>query len=309
MQGEYVGIDFGGANIRMGLINERGEVGDLLYLSTKEYCSWGDLLSELASAIIRIQVDGLRAVGIAVAGGVCISKGVVSYSPHVRWIDGQPIRESLARTVNLPVWIDNDANAIAYGEWMYGAGKGLSSIICLTLGSGVGGGIILDGKLHRGEGGLGGEIGHMCVEPDGRRCTCEKRGCLEAYSSGTAVTAIYRERSQNGNTGDQISPVQIYERAIAGDKVALEVFKCFGEHLGIAIANLVNIFSIHRYIITGGVSQAWELFFDPLERVLDANLFNPHRGRVEVRRGQLGDRAGVIGAAHMAQDYVKSKMG
>jgi len=302
MEGQYIGIDWGGTNIRLAMVNKEGEVGDLLYLSTKEYSSWGRLLKRLESLIKEMEADRIKAVGVAVAGGLLISKGIMSYSPHVRWMDGQPIREDLAKATGLPVFLENDANAVTYGEWMYGAGKGLSSMICLTLGSGVGGGIILNKSLYRGEDGLGGEIGHMCVRPGGRLCRCGKKGCLEAYSSGSALSTIYRERSQNGGIDYQLNPVRIYERAIAGEKLALDVFKTFGENLGIAIANLVNVFSIHHYIITGGVSRAWEPFFDPLERALEANLFNPHKGRVKVFPGQLGDKAGVIGVARLAAD-------
>jgi glucokinase len=304
MEAQYIGIDMGGTNIRLALVSKEGEVGDLVFLSTKEYSSWGDLLIKLTSMIAEMDRDRVKAVGVAVAGGVLIPKGIMSYSPNVRWMDGQPVRENLAKATGLPVWIENDANAITYGEWMYGAGKGFSSIICLTLGSGVGGGIILDGDLYRGEDGLAGEIGHMCLQPGGRACSCGKRGCLEAYSSGSALSAIYGERSQKREIDDQLNPVQIYERAIGGEKLALDVFDTFGEHLGIAIANLVNVFSVHHYIITGGVSHAWELFFDPLERALEANLFSPHKGRVEVFPGQLGNKAGVMGVARLAADHL-----
>ncbi len=304
MQGQFIGIDLGGTNIRIGLVDERDEVGDLRYLSSKEYSSWDDLLIKLTSVIKEMGAGRLKAVGIAVAGGVLTSKGTMSYSPHIRWMDGQPIEESLARAINLPVWMDNDANAITYGEWAYGAGKGFSSIICLTLGSGVGGGIILNGNLYRGEDGLGGEIGHMCVQPNGRPCRCGKRGCLEAYSSGTAISTIYGEKNREVEIDNPLSPIQIYERAIAGEWLALDVFNILGEYLGIAIASLVNVFSVHHYVITGGVSRAWELFFDRLQEALEANLFNPHRGRVKVFRGQLGDKAGVIGVARIARDHV-----
>jgi len=259
MEAQYIGIDMGGTNIRLALVSKEGEVGDLVFLSTKEYSSWGDLLIKLTSMIAEMDRDRVKAVGVAVAGGVLIPKGIMSYSPNVRWMDGQPVRENLAKATGLPVWIENDANAITYGEWMYGAGKGFSSIICLTLGSGVG---------------------------------------------GSALSAIYGERSQKREIDDQLNPVQIYERAIGGEKLALDVFDTFGEHLGIAIANLVNVFSVHHYIITGGVSHAWELFSDPLERALEANLFSPHRRRVEVFPGQLGDKAGVMGVARLAADYL-----
>jgi len=308
MEEYYIGIDLGGTNIRIGLVDEGDQVGDLVYLSVKEYSSWDDLLMDLVSIIKEMEVNRVRAVGVAVAGGVVISRGIVSYSPHVRWIDGQPVRQSLAKAIDLPVWMENDANAVTYGEWMYGAGKGFSSIICLTLGSGVGGGIILNSGLHRGEDGLAGEIGHMCVQPNGRPCRCGKKGCLEAYSSGTAISIIYREKDRNGAIDDGIKPLQVYEKATGGDTLALEVFEGFGGHLGVAIANLVNVFSIHHYIITGGVSRAWELFSDPLEEALQANLFHPHKGRVKVLKGQLGDKAGVIGVARMAQDYLRSEL-
>lgn len=273
MDGRYLGIDLGGTNIRLALVNKEGEVSDLTYLSTKEYSTWDGLLIKITSIIEGIKADRIKAVGIAVAGGVLISKGVMSYSPHIKWLNGVPVKKSLEDSINLPVWMDNDANAITYGEWMYGSGKGFSSMICLTLGSGVGGGIILNRNLYRGEDGLGGEIGHMCVQPDGRLCRCGKRGCLEAYSSGSALSTIYRERSQNGEIDNRLDPVQIYEKAIAGEKLARDVFDTFGDHLGIVIASLVNVFSIHHYIITVGVSCAWELFFDSLENAMEANLF------------------------------------
>lgn len=304
MEGQCIGIDMGGTNIRLGLVNKEGEVGDLLYLSTKEYSSWADFLTKLTSVIKEMHLDRIKALGVAVAGGVLISRGVMSYSPHVRWMDGQPVRKDLSKATGLPVFLENDANAVAYGEWMYGAGGGFSSVICLTLGSGVGGGIILDKDLYRGEHGLAGEIGHMCVQPNGRLCRCGKKGCLEAYSSASALSAIYGERNQNGEADYQLNTIQIYERAIAGEELALDLFATFGEHLGIAIANLVNVLSVHHYVITGGVSRAWELFLDPLEKALEANLFNPHRGMVEVFRGQLGDKAGVIGVARLAADYL-----
>lgn len=308
MEDYYIGIDLGGTNIRIGLVDEGDQVGDLVYLSVKEYSSWDELLMDLVSIIKEMEVNRVRAVGVAVAGGVVISKGIVSYSPHLKWIDGQPVRENLAKAIDLPVWMDNDANAVTYGEWMYGAGKGFSSIICITLGSGVGGGIILNRGLHRGEDGLAGEIGHMCVQPNGRPCRCGKKGCLEAYSSGTAISTIYREKDRNGAIDDDIKPLQVYEKATGGDSLALEVFEGFGAHLGIAIANLVNVFSIHHYVITGGVSRAWALFSDPLEEALERNLFHPHKGRVRVLQGQLGDKAGVIGVARMAQDYLRSEL-
>lgn len=308
MEDYYIGIDLGGTNIRIGLVDEGDQVGDLVYLSVKEYSSWDELLMDLVSIIKEMEVNRVRAVGVAVAGGVVISKGIVSYSPHLKWIDGQPVRENLAKAIDLPVWMDNDANAVTYGEWMYGAGKGFSSIICITLGSGVGGGIILNRGLHRGEDGLAGEIGHMCVQPNGRPCRCGKKGCLEAYSSGTAISTIYREKDRNGAIDDDIKPLQVYEKATGGDSLALEVFEGFGAHLGIAIANLVNVFSIHHYVITGGVSRAWELFSDSLEEALERNLFHPHKGRVRVLQGQLGDKAGVIGVARMAQDYLRSEL-
>ena len=273
MDGRYLGIDLGGTNIRLALVNKEGEVGDLTYISAKEYSTWDGLLTELTSIIKGIKADRIKAVGIAVAGGVLISKEIMSYSPHIKWLNGVPIKESLATAINLPVWMDNDANAIIYGEWMYGAGRGFSSMICLTLGSGVGGGIIINRNLYRGEDGLGGEIGHMCVQPDGRACRCGKRGCLEAYSYGSALSKIYRECKQNRELNYQLNPVQIYEKAIAGEKLARDVFDIFGEHLGIVIASLVNVFSIHHYIITVGVSRAWELFFDSLENAMEANLF------------------------------------
>jgi len=305
MERQYIGIDIGGTNIRLGPVNKEGEVGDLLYLSTKEYASWGDLLIKLTSVIREMELDRIKALGIAVAGGVLISKGIMSYSPHIKWLNEVPIEESLVKATGLPVFLENDANAVTYGEWMCGAGKGFSSIICLTLGSGVGGGIILNKDLYRGEHGLGGEIGHMCVQPNGRLCRCGKKGCLEAYSSASALSAIYRERNQNGKADYQLNAVQIYERAIAGEELAVDVFTTFGEHLGIAIANLVNVLSVHHYVITGGVSRAWELFFDPLEKAMEANLFNPHRGMVKVFQGQLGDKAGVMGVARLAADYLE----
>ena len=304
MEGQYIGIDMGGTNTRLGVVSKEGEVADLLCLSTREYSSWADFSTKLTSAISEMGLEGIEVLGIAVAGGVLIPEGIMSYSPHIRWLNQVPIKESLVKATGLPVFLENDANAVTYGEWMYGAGKGLSSVICLTLGSGVGGGIILNEELYRGEHGLGGEIGHMCVQPSGRLCTCGKRGCLEAYSSASALSAAYGERDLNGQADYEPDALQIYQRAVAGEKKALDLFTTFGEHLGIAIANLVNALSVHHYVITGGVSRAWGLFLGPLGKALEANLFTSHRGMVDVLRGHLGDKAGVMGVACLAADYL-----
>ena len=224
-----------------------------------------------------------------------------------------PIREILSKKLDgdTRIVIENDANCAAVGEWWMGAGRDVDSLIMLTLGTGVGGGVILDGKLWRGADGMGGEIGHMTIYPDGPRCNCGNFGCLETYSSATAVRRMVDEALADGTIETTLEkevmdvepghiPEVVMKTAVAGDEVSRRIWEQFGTALGIGMASCVNILNVEMIVIGGGVSQAWEMFIDVAKKELKARGLRAPSERVKVMQSFLGDDEGIIGAAYLA---------
>ena len=213
---------------------------------------------------------------------------------------------ALESELEWPVILENDANAAALGEMWRGAGQGYRTLICVTLGTGVGGGIILDGKLWRGVDGSAAEIGHIGVDPfGGVPCTCGSRGCLEVYASATAIVRMTREarprypNSMLHNTED-LTSAKVYEAGIAGDELAIEVFRRMGVYLGIGLASLINILNPEIVIIGGGLSNGWTLFEKHMKQQVIERAFPIPARRVKIVRAQCGDDAGLLGAALLA---------
>jgi len=248
----------------------------------------------------------LSAVSVVVPGTVNVAEGVVVKAPNVPCLDGFRLAAALESELEWPVILENDANAAAIGEMWRGAGKGYRTLICVTLGTGVGGGIILDGKLWRGADGSAGEIGHIGVDPfAGVPCTCGSRGCLEVYASATAIVRMTREarpRYPNSilhNTEDLTSE-KIYEAGTKGDELAIEVFRRMGVYLGIGLASLINVLNPEIVVIGGGLSNGWELFEKHMHQQVIERAFPIPARRGKVVRAQCGDDAGLLGAAQLA---------
>jgi glucokinase len=248
----------------------------------------------------------ISAVSVAVPGTVDFEEGVVIKAPNVPCLDGFRLSAALRSELQLPAIVENDANAAAVGEMWQGAGRRYSHLVCVTLGTGVGGGIILDGKLWRGVDGSAGEIGHIGVDPfAGVPCTCGSRGCLEVYASATAIVRMTRETQPRYPTSilhkvDTLTSQKIYEAGLQGDELALEVLRRMGVYLGIGLASLVNLLNPEIIVIGGGVSDGWELFEKHMNQQVRERAFPLPAQRVKITRAECGDDAGLLGAARLA---------
>jgi glucokinase len=304
--------DLGGTHLRVATVDRNGNISSRLMQPTPQ--------AEKPTEIVRALIDAIRvcersmaeqggtisAVSVAVPGTVNVAEGVVVKAPNVPCLDGFRLAAALESELAWPVILENDANAAAIGEMWRGAGRGYSSIICVTLGTGVGGGIILDGKLWRGVDGSAAEIGHIGVDPfAGVPCTCGSRGCLEVYASATAIVRMTREarpRYPNSllhNTEDLTSE-KVYRAGKEGDELAIEVFRRMGVYLGIGLASLINILNPEIVVIGGGLSNGWELFEKHMHQQVIERAFPIPARRVKIVRAQCGDDAGLLGAARLA---------
>jgi len=248
----------------------------------------------------------ISAISVAVPGSVNLEDGVVVKAPNVPCLDGFRLAAALESELKWPAILENDANAAAVGEMWQGAGRGYSSIVCVTLGTGVGGGIILDGKLWRGADGSAAEIGHLGVDPfGGVPCGCGSRGCLEVYASATAIVRMTREARPRYpdsilHTSEDLTSETVYQAGLEGDELALEVFRRMGVYLGIGLASLINILNPEVIVIGGGLSNGWELFERHMhQQVLERAFPLPARS-VKITRAECGDDAGFLGAARLA---------
>jgi glucokinase len=308
-----VGIDVGGTKIAGGVVDENGAI-----LATARRVSPATD-TEAIERNIEDLVDELRgtfdiaAVGIGAAGFVDSTRSTVLFAPNLAWRD-EPLRADLEKRIGLPVVVENDANAAAWGEFTFGAGEDVADSLLVTLGTGVGGGIVLNGELHRGAFGVAAEIGHMRVVPDGRLCGCGNRGCWEQYASGTALVRDTRDQARQGSliartlldrAGGDVEGITgplITEAAREGDSFAQEQLASLGRWVGEGIASLTAVLDPAVVVLGGGVSEAGDLLLEPVRAHFRANLTGrSYRPVLEVRAAQLGNKAGMIGAADLAR--------
>lgn len=300
------GIDVGGTNIRAGLVDDEGSILDREQVATPEdgdarMTAMLDLVAVLGK---RADVDRLP-VGVGAAGLVDLD-GVVRYSPNLDWRDA-PVRAQLAAALDVDVRVENDAAAAAWGEYRAGAARDVDGgALMLTIGTGVGGGLIMDGRLIRGNAGIGGEFGHLIISEGGAQCPCGNRGCLEALASGTAIGRRAAAAVADGGESalrelDEVTGTAVTRAARDGDALAVEVLAEVGCWLGVGIASLVNSLDPAVVIIGGGVLSAGALLLDPATEAYHARVVaREHRDVAPVRRAELGDDAGLIGAALLA---------
>ncbi len=244
-------------------------------------------------------------VAAAVPAIVDAERGVILKAPNIPCLDGFRFAAMLSEMSKIPVILENDANAAAAGENWLGASKGFENSICITLGTGVGGGIIIDGKILRGACGTAGEIGHICVEPFGVPCGCGSRGCVEQYASATAIMRLAGELGKEFSSStllnnSDISAQEIYEAGKRGDELALEIFRQQGFYLGIALANLINVLNPEVIVIGGGAAGGWDLFMPSLRDEIKKRAYREPVERVKIVRAECGDDAGILGVARLA---------
>jgi glucokinase len=308
-----IGVDIGGTKVLGGLVDEKGAV-----LARARRPTPGRDPRAVEQTIAAV-VDELRAghdiaaIGIGAAGFVDADRSRVMFAPHLAWRN-EPVQAGVTAAVGLPVTVENDANAAAWAEWRFGAGQGETHLVCVTLGTGIGGGIVTEGVVERGKWGMAGEFGHMVVVPDGRRCECGNRGCLEQYASGNVLGREAQEMARAGSpvtvalverVGGDLALLQgplITEAAREGDAAAVELFHEVGRWLGIGLANLAAALDPGLFVIGGGVSDAGELLLAParesFRRTLTGRGFRPYPAIV---KAALGPEAGLVGAADLAR--------
>ena len=295
-------VDLGGTHLRTAAVDEAGNIYHRTKSSTPQISSADQIVTAIANAArICEREGGIGSTCVAVPGSVDVETGVVLTIPNVPSLRDFRLGEALQRELDHPVLIENDANAAAMGEMWKGAARNSRTIVCITLGTGVGGGIILDGKLWRGADGSAGEIGHTSVEPHGGViCGCGSEGCLEVYASASALVRMMRETDSTSRDVGELTAERIYVAARKGDEPALNVFQQMSEYLGIGLATVVNILNPETIVIGGGVSNAWELFGEYAIKEMQQRAFPIPGSRVQIKPAQCGDNAGLLGAARLA---------
>jgi glucokinase len=311
-----IGVDLGGTNIVVGVMPEDGS----REIAMRSQPTRADLGSEVvvdrivqmiedAITVTRAETGASRSdflgVGVGAPGPFDRQRGVVVVAPNLGWRN-LPLRDLISDRVGLPAALDNDANCATLGEWWTGAAKGARNVVGITIGTGIGGGLILDGRLYHGSSDVAGEIGHTTIDSNGRRCKCGNYGCLEAYTSGPAIAERAREALEIGQASllpelvqgrlDRITAQTVYEASERGDQVARDVVRDTAKFLGAGIANLLNIFNPDVVVVAGGVTQAGEALFEPLNAEVRRRAFRPAVDACRIVPGSLPGTAGVVGA-------------
>jgi len=300
-------VDLGGTHLRVALVDDTGRIPSQHKQDTPKGDSAEDIVDALVQVAERWGCSELPVVAtsIMVPGAVDCAKAVVVQAPNLPSLVNFPLKSQLQKRLGWPVYLENDANAAVVGEMWQGAARGCRDVVSVTLGTGVGGGVILDGKLWRGSHGSGGEIGHTTVDPfSGLKCKCGNTGCLELFASATAIVRMTREAlssfPETSLKSDELTAEKVYDAGKQGDELALVVFKRFGMYLGIGLANLINLIDPQIIVITGGVVNGWDLFAEEMYRQVGERAFRTTAQQVKIAKAECGDNAGLLGAARLA---------
>jgi len=309
-----IGVDLGGTNIVSAIVNYQGKVVNRLKVPTltergKE-ATIKRIIETIHENIIQstIAIDDIRGIGIGAPGPLDVKRGIINFAPNLPGWRDVPLRKILEDEFNMKVVLENDANAAAWGEMCFGAGQGVDNLVCFTLGTGIGGGIIIDGKIYHGNNYGAAELGHMTVNKDGPRCNCGNYGCLEAYSSATGIKNRIINRIREGikskflNFDDSrlfesLRLKLIFKTARKGDKLTKSVVEEAISYLGIAIANIANILNPEMVVLVGGITNEGDKLLIPLKREVRKRAFYSNYKSLKIVIGKLGGNAGVLGAA------------
>jgi glucokinase len=295
-RGGFVGVDFGATNLKAGLVERSGRI--IARARSRTMASRGkeSVLGRIAGLVKKLAGDRDVVVGVACPGPVNGSTGIVYNPPNLPGWDAVNLKRELEDVLGMPVWIENDANMVAYGEWKFGAGRGVSSLICLTLGTGIGSGLILDGRLYTGAHGFAGELGHTVLDPDGPRCGCGAHGCLETLAGAEAIVLDAKRRMRRGGREKGVLTAEkISSAARIGDRAALDVLSRAGQWVGLAVANVVALLDLEAVVVGGGISRAGELILAPLREAVSSTLIDFDLRNLKIVASELGDDAGILG--------------
>ncbi|MHB1921280.1 MAG: ROK family protein [Chitinophagaceae bacterium] len=305
-----VGIDIGGTNTVFGIVDRRGNVLCDGAISTKNHIEIASFIDELHQELSRLidqvgGIDEIKGIGVGAPNGNFF-KGTIEFAPNLNWKEVIPLANMLQEAFNLPAVLTNDANAAAIGEMTYGAARGMKDFIMITLGTGLGSGIVVNGQIVYGHDGFAGELGHVIVNQEGRLCGCGRYGCLETYVSATGIARTMRELLDLNQTdsilrplsADEITSKSIRDAAMQGDKLALEAFEITGKLLGLQLANFVAFTSPEAIILFGGLAKAGDLIMKPTHEHMENNLLKIFKGKVKILLSELKESdAAILGAS------------
>ncbi len=307
-----IGIDVGGTNVKIALVDSNGKIGYSNTIPTRAEMGYEYTINNMKQAIkdlmteTKLSAKDIEGIGFGLPGQVDFKSGIVRLITNIPgWVE-IPLAKMIEDEFHIPTRIDNDVRCAALGELNFGAGKGCQNLICITVGTGIGSGLIINGKLVRGASNAAGEIGHIKLQMhDGPICGCGDTGCLEAFASGPAIVAMAEEYILGGKStkyremanGNDITPFIVAEAAKAGDAVAKRIFTRMGEYIGIGMASVVNLLNPEKIIIGGGVADAGDILLNPLKETIKNRAMKIAGETVEVVPAQLGNTAGVIGAS------------
>lgn len=309
--GNRIGIDVGGTNVKIALVNEKGGIVYSNSIPTRAEMGYEYTVNSMKEAIRELlketnsQAKDIEGMGFGFPGQIDCQKGVVRLAPNIPgWVD-VPIAEIMEKEFGITTRVDNDVRCAALGELNFGAGKGCENLICITVGTGIGSGLIVNGKLVRGASNAAGEIGHIKLDmTGGPLCGCGDRGCLEAFASGPSIVAMAEEYIKGGKStkyrelaNPDITPYVVSVAAQQGDAVARRIFTIIGEYIGVGLASVVNLLNPEKIIIGGGVAAAGDILMNPIKETLVKRAMPISGSAVEVVPAQLGNTAGVIGAS------------
>jgi glucokinase len=312
---KYIGCDLGGTNLRAAIVDvETGTVLHHMSIPTLAREGHGAVMKRMAELFLQViesagmKKDEIGGIGVGVPGVLDLERGETLFLPNLpgTW-PHVPLQATIENLTNLPTRLLNDVRSITNGEWRFGAGRGVDTVAVFAIGTGIGGGLVINGQLHLGIGGTGGELGHTTIDFNGPKCGCGNYGCLEAYASGPAIAAMGMKAVSQGLTTrigelceydlNRITPELIAQAAREGDEIAKDIYERAGFYLGITAANVCVALGPHRIIIGGGVSNVGDLLLDPIRRTLREHVHVMPVEQVEVVPSQLGNNAGVIGVA------------
>jgi len=321
----YIGVDLGGTNLRAAIADtETGQIFHQRKCPTLAAEGQEAVIQRIVQLVKELtQASGLpvcdiKGVGIGVPGTPDIDTGVIQFLPNLpgKWLN-VPLQAIIEEQVQLPVALINDVRAITLGEWTFGAGRGAQTMVCLAIGTGIGGGVVVNGQFHLGLGGTAGEFGHQVVEVDGLPCGCGGKGCLELYASGPAIAAMGVKEVMHGHTTrigelvnhdlNRIDVEIIVQAAKEGDQIAMQILQRAGMYLGIAVGNILGVISPQRVIFGGGVSHAGDLLLKPIVQTVNERVHVIPVDKVEFVLAELGINGGLIGAALWAKRRCEAK--
>jgi glucokinase len=302
------GIDFGGSSAKVGLVNRAGRIASKEAILMSSHETFEGIVEPVAGCLRELirkrgTEDRLVTIGIGTPGFIDKKEGLlIGGCENIPSLQRRSVQQYLAKSFAVPAFAENDATAAAAGELAFGSGRKLSNFGLITIGTAIGGGLVLEGKVYRGSRGFAAEIGHLCVNPGGLWCNCGSRGCFEQYASGTAIARIYGEklRKRGGAEAQKATSLDVVDKARAGDRLAVDVLEEAGRWIAQAFGSLLNILDLEACIVGGGVSQAGEMLLEPIRRHLPDHCWPQICQGVQVMAAELRNDAGILGAAAQA---------